>query len=60
MKELLGDVDEDLADFVLEQVRERKSPDDVVNGLEPVRITFYHALSPPFLSEPLTCASIDR
>jgi hypothetical protein len=40
MKELLGDVDEDLADFVLEQVRERKSPDDVVDGLEPVSISF--------------------
>jgi RNA-binding protein 25 len=40
MKELLGDVDEDLADFVLEQVRERKSPDDVVEGLEPVSTSY--------------------
>jgi hypothetical protein len=37
MKELLGEVDEDLADFVLEQIREKKRPDNVVDGLEPVR-----------------------
>ena len=37
MKDLLGEVDEDLAEFVLEHLRDRKGPDDLVDGLEPVR-----------------------
>lgn len=36
MKDLLGEVDEDLADFVIEHLRDKKGPDDLVEGLEPV------------------------
>jgi len=36
IQEFLGDVDQDLVDFVLENIREKKRPDDVVDGLEPV------------------------
>lgn len=36
MKDLLGEVDEDLADFVLEHLRDKKGPDELVDGLEPV------------------------
>ena len=36
MKDLLGEVDEDLVDFVLEHLREKKGPGSLVDGLEPV------------------------
>lgn len=36
MREYIGEVDEDLAEFVIEQVKARKGPDDFVDGLEPV------------------------
>ncbi|KAK1927911.1 hypothetical protein DB88DRAFT_56444 [Papiliotrema laurentii] len=36
MKGLLGEVDEDLADFVLEHLKERKGAADLVEGIEPV------------------------
>lgn len=36
MREFIGEVDEDLAEFVVEQVKARKAPDDFVDGLEPV------------------------
>ena len=37
MKDLLGEVDQDLADFVQEHLKERKGPKELVGGLEPVR-----------------------
>jgi hypothetical protein len=36
MKVLLGEVDQDLVAFVLEHLKERKSVDALVDGLEPV------------------------
>ncbi|ORX35471.1 hypothetical protein BD324DRAFT_632974 [Kockovaella imperatae] len=36
MKDLLGEVDQDLADFVLEHLRERKKAADLIDGLEPI------------------------
>jgi RNA-binding protein 25 len=38
IKASLGDPDEDLVDFVLENIRDRKGPEDIIDGLEPVRI----------------------
>lgn len=35
----LGEVDEDLVDFCVEHVREKKGPDELVDGLEPVGYT---------------------
>lgn len=37
MKALLGEVDDDLADFVIEHLRDHKGADELVDGLEPVR-----------------------
>ncbi|WVR05586.1 hypothetical protein IAU60_002605 [Kwoniella sp. DSM 27419] len=34
--DFLGELDHDLVDFVLEQIRDKKGADDVVDGLEPV------------------------
>lgn len=34
--EYLGEVDQDLADFIMENIAERKRPDAMVEGLEPV------------------------
>ena len=45
MRDFLGEVDEDLADFVLENIRDKKAPEELVDGLEPVR---YRA-APPIL-----------
>ena len=39
MTGFLGEVDADLGDFVLEHLRDKKRPDDLVDGLEPVRPT---------------------
>jgi RNA-binding protein 25 len=36
IKASLGDPDEDLVDFVLENIRDRKRPEDIIDGLEPV------------------------
>lgn len=36
MTGFLGEVDEDLGDFVIEHIREKKGPDELVKGLEPV------------------------
>ncbi|XAO23547.1 hypothetical protein I312_102326 [Cryptococcus bacillisporus CA1280] len=36
IKNFLGELDEDLADFVLEHLRDRKGADDLVDGLEPI------------------------
>ncbi|WWD18199.1 hypothetical protein CI109_102649 [Kwoniella shandongensis] len=36
MVDLLGELDQDLADFVLEHLRDRRGADDLVEGLEPV------------------------
>ena len=36
MRDLLGEVDEDLADFVLENLRNKKGPNRLVEDLEPV------------------------
>jgi RNA-binding protein 25 len=37
MAEYLGELeDDDLVNFVLEQLRDKKGPDDIVDGLEPV------------------------
>lgn len=35
-------MDEDLADFVLEHLRDRKGADDLVDGLEPVSSAYLH------------------
>lgn len=40
IKASLGEADEDLLDFVLENIRDRKRPNDIIDGLEPVRFTF--------------------
>lgn len=40
IKASLGEADEDLLDFVLENIRDHKRPNDIIDGLEPV--------SPPF------------
>ncbi len=40
MTGFLGEVDEDLGDFVIEHVRGKKGPDELVDGLEPVRYRF--------------------
>jgi hypothetical protein len=36
MRNLLGEVDEDLADFIFEHLREHKGPDNLFDDLEPV------------------------
>jgi hypothetical protein len=36
MQNLLGEIDEDLVSFVLEHVKDKKSADTLVDGLEPV------------------------
>jgi hypothetical protein len=36
IKSSLGEVDEDLVDFVLENIRDRKRPEDIIDGLDPV------------------------
>ena len=36
MKDLLGEVDEDLADFVLEHLRDKKGAAEIIEGIEPV------------------------
>nr|XP_018265023.1 uncharacterized protein I303_03205 [Kwoniella dejecticola CBS 10117]OBR87181.1 hypothetical protein I303_03205 [Kwoniella dejecticola CBS 10117] len=36
IRDLLGELDADLVDFVLEQTREKKGSDDLVDGLEPI------------------------
>ncbi|KAK8865624.1 hypothetical protein IAR55_000768 [Kwoniella newhampshirensis] len=36
MTDFLGELDQDLADFVLEHLRDRKGADELVEGLEPV------------------------
>ena len=36
MKHFLGEVDEDMVDFILENLRDRKGPQDVIEGIEPV------------------------
>ncbi|KAK4687335.1 RNA-binding protein 25, partial [Tremellales sp. Uapishka_1] len=38
MTDFLGEADEDLANFVLEHVREKKGPSELVEGLEPVLV----------------------
>ncbi len=38
MRDILGEVDEDLADFILEHLRERKGADDLIEGIEPVSL----------------------
>jgi hypothetical protein len=37
IKSSLGEADEDLVDFVLENIRDRKRPEDIIDGLDPVR-----------------------
>jgi hypothetical protein len=46
MKGLLGEVDEDLADFVLEHLKERKGAADLVEGIEPVSLTSCPSANP--------------
>jgi hypothetical protein len=36
IKSSLGEADEDLVDFVLENIRDRKRPEDIIDGLDPV------------------------
>ena len=36
IKASLGEADEDLLDFVLENIRDQKRPNDIIDGLEPV------------------------
>ncbi|WWC68325.1 uncharacterized protein I206_102250 [Kwoniella pini CBS 10737] len=36
INELLGELDADLVEFVIEQVKEKKGSDDLVDGLEPI------------------------
>jgi hypothetical protein len=36
IKASLGEADEDLVDFVLENIRDRKRPEDIIDGLDPV------------------------
>jgi RNA-binding protein 25 len=36
LDEYLGEVDKDLADFIMENIAERNKPDTMVDGLEPV------------------------
>lgn len=38
IKASLGEADEDLLDFVLENIRDHKRPHDIIDGLEPVRL----------------------
>lgn len=38
LEEYLGEVDKDLADFIMENITERNRPDTVVDGLEPVSL----------------------
>lgn len=42
IKNFLGELDEDLADFVLEHLRDRKGANDLVDGLEPVSLPYLH------------------
>lgn len=36
IKASLGEADEDLVEFVLENIRDRKRPEDIIDGLDPV------------------------
>lgn len=40
IKSSLGEADEDLVDFVLENIRDRKRPEDIIDGLDPVSCLF--------------------
>ena len=51
MKALLGEVDEDLADFVLEHLRDRKGPEELTEGIEPVSCLSLFAV---------TCSLVNR
>ena len=50
IKASLGEADEDLLDFVLENIRDHKRPNDIIDGLEPV--------SPPFSRSEAMAGSI--
>lgn len=41
LEEYLGEVDKDLADYVMENISERSKPDTMVDGLEPVSPLIY-------------------
>lgn len=48
IKASLGEADEDLVEFVLENIRDRKRPEDIIDGLDPVSsfvLTFHASAS---------------